>query len=101
MVANPVLALLDSRPGRPSTPCTQRLLSLLPLAGPGDSTQEIVSKDPSVAKRAQRYLDHLAIQRILRLPDAKERLDSCAVLPEPHHVDMKARQEAASSPVAR
>lgn len=36
---------------------------------------EIVSKNPPVAKRAQRYLDHLAIQRILRLPDAKERLD--------------------------
>jgi hypothetical protein len=42
---------------------------------PEASLREMVRKVPSISKRAQRYLDHMAIQRTLRVPDTEERLE--------------------------
>ncbi|MFH1742730.1 MAG: hypothetical protein ABIH23_27300 [bacterium] len=39
------------------------------------AVKKYMSKDPSVAKRAQRFLDHLEIQRILQLTDPAEKFD--------------------------
>jgi len=42
---------------------------------PEKAVREQLQKNPALAERAKRYLDHLEIQRILKIPDPKVRIE--------------------------
>jgi hypothetical protein len=42
--------------------------------GPEKAVKEQLKKNPNVAKRAQRYLNHLEIERIAKIPDVNDRV---------------------------
>jgi HEAT repeat protein len=44
-------------------------------ANPENAIREQLTQNSGIAKRATRYLDHLIVQRVLQLPDTKERIE--------------------------